>query len=142
MSGAGAPAVVVHTAAEVRAAGAAAGVRGVLLLSAPGAAESLGAAWFLAMVRAGAGDPMGVCAPALPRAVLDCGAAPGLALGALHLGVRGLVLDPACPGFDPVVGAAAAVGGAVWRARPAALNLGALDLRRAVARERLAAWLA
>ena len=138
---AAAPAVVVHDAAGARAARALAGPRGVLLLSGPGAAGSLGAAWFLALVRraeAGVG-PSG----APPHwAALDCADAPGPALAALRAGARLLVLDPACPAFGAVAAAAAEVGAEVWPARPApALDLRDLDLRRPAARARLAAWL-
>ncbi|MEN0074328.1 MAG: hypothetical protein AAGC69_08095, partial [Paracraurococcus sp.] len=66
-----------------------AGSDGVTLLSAPGAAATLGAPWFLAILAAAR-----AAAPGVPHAaVLDCGAAPGLALAALRAGLRDLVLD-------------------------------------------------
>jgi hypothetical protein len=138
---AAAPAVVVHDAAGARAALALAAPRGVLLLSAPGAAGSLGAAWFLALVRRAAAD----AAPGAPPhwAALDCADDPGPALAALRAGARLLVLDPACPAFAAVAAAAAEAGATVWPARPApALDLRDLDLRRPAGRARLAAWLA
>ena len=114
-----------------------AGPRGVLLLSAPGAAGSLGAAWFLAIV--------GQAAAANPKvahwAALDCGDAPGHALAALRAGARLLVLDRGCAAFPAVAAAAAEVGATLWTARPAALDLARLDLRRAGARRLLAGWL-
>jgi hypothetical protein len=130
--------VVVHGLAEAVAALALAGPRGVALLSAPGAAGSLGPAWFLALVaRAAAAQP------GVPhRAILDCADAPGQALAALRAGVAWLVLDPGCPGFAAVAAAAAEAGAAIWPARPPALDLGRLDLRRAGARDKLAGWLA
>lgn len=139
------PAVVVHHPDDVAAALAAAGPRGVLLLSAPGAAGSLGAAWFLAMIEAGIGQAApGREAPGPDvswLAVLDCGDAPGHALAALRAGVRRLILDPGCPAFATMAGAAAEAGATVWPARPPALDLGTLDLRRPRARRLLAAWL-
>jgi hypothetical protein len=137
----GAPAVVVHTPGMARAALALAGPRGVLLLSMPGAAGSLGAAWFLALAEQ-ARD--GLPAPPPHWPVLDCGDAPGFALAALRAGLRLLVLDPAVPAFPAVAAAAAEVGAAVWRERPPALDLGRLDLRDLAGRghHRLAEWLA
>jgi hypothetical protein len=132
------PAVVVHGAAQAAAALAAAGPGGVLLLSAPGAGGSLGAAWFLALVgRAMAGHPGVPCA-----AALDCGDSPGHALAALRAGARLLILAPACPAFPAVSAAAAELGGTVWAERPPALDLARLDLRRAGVRDRLARRLA
>jgi hypothetical protein len=133
----GPPAVVVHDATEAAAALALAGPRGVVLLSIPGAAGSLGAAWFLALVRDAA-----EAAPGVPhRAALDCADSPGQALAALRAGARLLVLDPAVPAFAAVSAAAAEVGAEVWHSRPPALDLRRLDLRRDAGRERLAAWL-
>ena len=132
------PAVVVHAAAEAEAALALAGPRGVLLLSAPGAACSMGAAWFLALVRQAAT----AAAPGVAHAAaLDCGDAPGHALAALRAGARLLILDPACPAFAAVAAAAGEAGAAVWPGRPAALDLRGLDLGRPGARAKLAAWL-
>lgn len=131
------PAVVVHGLAEAAAALGLAGPRGVLLLSAPGAAGSLGPGWFLAIVAAAA-----AAHPGVPhRAALDCADAPGPALAALRAGLRLLVLDPGCPAFAAVAGAAAACGAEIWPARPAALDLGRLDLRKSGGWNKLAGWL-
>lgn len=132
-----APAVTVHDAAQAEAALAAAGPRGVLLLSAPGAAGSLGAAWFLAMVaRAAQAQPQ-----ARYWAALDCADAPGHALAAIRAGARLLILDPACPAFPAVAAAAAEAGAAIWGARPPALDLRRLNPRRPGGWAKLAAWL-
>lgn len=131
------PAVVAHDTAQATAALRLAGPRGVLLLSAPGAAGSLGAGWFLAMARQAA-----EAVPGVPhQAGLDCGDAPGHALAALRAGARLLILDPACPAFAAVAAAAAETGARVWTARPPALDLRGLDLRRPGGRARLVAWL-
>jgi hypothetical protein len=132
--------VVVHAPAEAAAALALAGARGVILLSAPAAAESLGPAWFLALVRQAVAAHPG--APPPHAMLLDCGDAPGAALAALRAGARWLVLDPGVPAFPGVAGAAAEVGARVWPARPQALDLRSVDLRRPAGRARLAAWLA
>lgn len=132
------PAVTVHAAAEAALALSLAGERGVLLLSAPGAAGFLGPAWFLGIVAAARETVPGV----LHKPVLDCADAPGQALAALRAGLRELVLDSACPAFSQVAAAAEEVGGRLRTRRPASLDLGLLDVTRAGARARLAAWLA
>jgi len=133
-----APALVVRSAAEAAAALALAGGRRVLLLSAPGAAGFLGAAGWQALL-----DATAVAAPGAPfEDALCCADAPGLALAALRAGCRGLVLDAARPAFAQVAGAAAELGAALLPARPAALDLGELDLRTPRGQRRLAAWLA
>lgn len=132
------PAVTVHDAGDAALALSLAGPRGVLLLSAPGAAGSLGAPWFLAILaQARAAHP-----EVVHGAVLDCADAPGHALAALRAGLRDLVLDPACPGFAQVAAAAAELGGRLRAARPPALDFATLDLRRPGARAKVAAWLA
>lgn len=133
-----APALVVRSAAEAAAALALAGGQRVLLLSAPGAAGFLGAAGWRALL-----DAAAVAAPAAPfDDALCCADAPGLALAALRAGCRGLVLDAACPAFAQLAGAAAEFGAVLLPARPAALDLGELDLRTPWGQRRLAAWLA
>jgi hypothetical protein len=111
--------------------------RGVVLLSAPGAAAWPGARVVAAMVeaatRAHPGVPHG--------AILDCGAAPGLALDALRRGWRGLILDLDCRAFGAVAAAATEVGASVMSARPAALDLSPLDLRKPGGRAIVARWL-
>jgi hypothetical protein len=110
----------------------------VLLLSAPGAAGSLGPGGWLALVAA--------ARAAVPEAtvqdMLCCGDAPGHALAALRAGCRCLVLDPSCPAFDAVRAAAAECGAVLLPERPPALDLTGLDLRRPGGRARLIAWLA
>ena len=138
-----APAVVAHTPGQASAALESAGPRGVLLLSAPGAAGNMGAGWFLALVERARGGFGGGVPPPPHWAVLDCGHAPGFALSALRAGARVLVLDPAVPAFPAVAAAAAEAGAALWAERPPALDLGRLDLRAAggPGRRRLAEWL-
>ncbi|SDB68111.1 hypothetical protein [Belnapia rosea] len=131
------PVVVVHALAEAMAALALAGPGGVLLLSAPGAAGSLGAAAFQAMVAAAT-----EAAPGVPcRAALDCGDAPGQALAALRAGLRLLVLDPRCPAFPAVRAAAAECGAELWPERPPAFDCGPVDLTKRSGRNKLALWL-
>lgn len=126
------PAVTVHGLAGARAAVAAAGPRGVLLLSARGAGGFAGAPWFLGVVRAAGGDV----------AALDCADSTGVALTALRAGARIVVLDGACPSFAAVAAAAAEAGALLLRERPPSLDLARLDLRRRDDLARLAAWLA
>jgi len=127
-----APAVIIHCAAEARLARALAGPAGVTLLSAPGAAGFLGAAWWLALLRAAEAEPCGV---------LDCDRAPGLALAALRAGVRRLLLLPGAPGRATVALAAAELGAELIAERPRALDLRGLDLAKTGGREKLAGWL-
>jgi hypothetical protein len=131
------PAVTVHAAAEAALALALAGKRGVVLLSAPGAAGFLGPGWFLAIIEAARAEVPGV----VHKAVLDCGDAPGQALAALRAGLREVVLQPGCPAFAQVVAAAAEISARVRPVRPESLDLGPLDLARGGARAKLAAWL-
>jgi hypothetical protein len=132
------PAVTVHGLAGARAALAAAGPRGVLLLSAIGAGGFAGAGWFLGVVAAAA-----AAHPGVPhRAALDCADAAGTALMALRAGLRLVVLEGACPGFAAVSSAAAALGAQVLPARPPSLDLARIDLRRRDDLARLAVWLA
>ena len=130
------PAVVVHAPAEAALALALAGPAGVVLLSAPGAAGSLGPAWFQALIGAAVAAAPGVS----HLAVLDCADAPGQALAAIRAGLRAVVLAP-CPAFAAVAGAAAECGAAVWPTRPPALDLGRLDLGKPGGRAKLAGWL-
>jgi hypothetical protein len=132
------PAVTVHGLAGATAALAAAGPRGVLLLSAHGAGGFAGPAWFLGVVaQAAAAHP-----EVTHLAALDCADAPGTALAALRAGVRLVVLDGACPAFAAVRAAAAECGAQLLAARPASLDLATLDLRQRDDLARLARWLA
>ncbi len=132
-----APAVIIHGLAQARWALSKAGPAGVLLLSAPGAAGYAGAAWFLAVVTRARQD----FAHARCGAALDCGDAPGLALGAIRAGVRTVILDPSCPAFAAVAAAAEEARAALWDAAPEALDIGGLDPKRRADQARLAAWL-
>jgi hypothetical protein len=62
-------------------------------------------------------------------------------LAALRAGLRHLVLDPTCPAFARIAALASAAGGIVLGVRPAALDLGRVDLRRAGGQALLAQWL-
>ncbi len=124
-------AVVVHGFGHARA--ALAPGRPVTLLSGTGAAVYGGIGWWLALVAAARAAHPGTPA----HDILDCADAPGAAMAALRRGQAALVLDPACPAFAAVSGAAAACGARVLDRRPAAL-----DLADPAASRRLEAWLA
>ena len=134
----GMQAVVVHALDQAEAALCAAGPRGVLLLSAPAAGGFAGPRWFLALVAEAWRRHPGVAS----AAALDCADAPGSALAALRAGARIIVLDGRCPAFAAVEAAAAEAGARLLPARPAAFDLGRIDLGRRDDRARLAAWLA
>lgn len=134
----GPPAVTVHSLAGAEAALSAAGPRGVVLLSAHGAAGFGGPAWFLALAAEAARRHPDVT----HRVALDCGDAAGTALAALRAGARLLVLDGENPSFGAVAAAAEEIGAEVWPGRPVSLDLARLDLRRRDDLARLAAWLA
>jgi DNA-binding NarL/FixJ family response regulator len=132
------PAVTVHALRQAEAALAAAGPRGVLLLSARGAAAFAGPGWFLALAQEAARRH-----PDVPcDVVLDCADAAGTALAALRAGARRIILDGTSPAFPAVAAAAAEAGAEVLPVRPPSLDLGRLDLRRRADAARLAAWLA
>ena len=124
------PAVVVHGLADIARA-CAPGLR-LALLSAPGAAIFAGPGWWLALIRRAHTNHPGLIA----ADYLDCADASGLALAALRLGQKSLILDPACPAFSGAVATATALGARVRRTRPAALDLAERNADR-----RLAAWL-
>lgn len=124
------PAVVVHSLADV--ALACAPGLAVTLLSAPGAAVFAGPGWWLALIGLAQTRFPGLIA----ADILDCGDAPGLALAALRLGQRTLILDPACPAFTAVAATATGLGGQVHPSCPVAL-----DMAERGATRRLAAWL-
>jgi hypothetical protein len=130
-------ALVARSAAEAAAALQLAGDAPVLLLSAPGAAGTLGPGGWLALVGAARAAAPG----ATVQDVLCCGDSPGHALAALRAGCRRLVLDPGCPAFPAVQAAAAECGATLLPARPPALDLAGLDLRRPGGRARLMVWL-
>lgn len=137
------PAVRVHGLREaeavLRAAEATGGgaPHGAVLLSAPCAATWPGPAGFAAVIRlAWARHPGLPC-----RALLDCGAMPGLALRALREGWRELVLAETCPAFAQVAGAARMAGAVLHGRPPAALSLDGIDLRRPGGMAILHRWL-
>ncbi len=122
----------IRSAAERDAALLAAEGRALRFLSIPDAAALLGTPGWRALV----GEAH------WPGAILDCGAAPGLALDALRQGAHALVLDPAVPAFPALAGLAAAQGAALLPARPPALDMARINLRSAKGRAFLRAALA
>jgi hypothetical protein len=89
------------------------------LLSARGAALAGGVGWWQALIRhARAAWPAVPC-----EDVLDCADAPGMAMAALRLEQRILVLDASCPGFAAVARAAMAQGALLLAAPPPSLDL-------------------
>jgi hypothetical protein len=124
------PAVVIHGLGHARTALAAG--RPVTLLSARGAGLFAGCGWWRAVIERARAE-----FAAVPFAdILDCADAPGLALGALRIGQRLIVLDPDAPGRDAVAAIAASLGGALLSSRPPALDMA----NRAAAR-RLHDWM-
>lgn len=102
------PPVIVHDLDQARTAVAAAAALGrpVVLRSAPGAAAFLGAGAFRAIVAAAqAAFPQ-----ARVTAVLDCGDAPGLALGALRGGIAAVRLRAAPEPLARIADIAAQLG--------------------------------
>jgi hypothetical protein len=124
------PAVVVHGLADARtvlALGAP-----VTLLSAEGAALYAGCGWWRALISRACGEH-----PDIPiDDILDCADAPGLALGALRIGQRRIVLDPVAPGWSSVAAIAASLGGEVLTSRPLCI-----DMAHPAAARRLHVWL-
>lgn len=92
----------------------------MLLLSARGAAGSVGPAWFAAVVDA--------AKAAYPEAsldgLLDCAGTPGYAVAALRQGLKRICYDGAA--FDAIADIAAQGGAILWRERPPALDLAAV----------------
>jgi hypothetical protein len=111
------PAVVVHGLAHARSALAIG--RSVTLLSAPGATLFAGCGWWRAVIERARDEHPGVPV----GDILDCADAPGLALGALRIGQRRLVLSPSSPGWQSVAAIAASLGGEVLTSRPPALDM-------------------
>ncbi|RVT96365.1 hypothetical protein EOD42_14770 [Rhodovarius crocodyli] len=123
----GPPAVTVHGMDHVRAVLQL--QRPATLLSAGAAASAIGAPGFLAMLRAGGWDGR------LP-AILDCGTAPGHALGALLAGVPQVVLAP-CPAR---AGLMALHPGRILAEAPPSLDMATWNPRRGTGW--IEAWLA
>jgi hypothetical protein len=118
-------AVIIHGLDDLRFAIAPA--KPVTLLSSPGAALFGGCRWWAELLWAG-----GFTGPAL----LDCGDAPGRALEAIRLGLKGVVLGCDAQRFAVVAEIAADVGVVLLPAAPPALDLGLPGAKR-----RLTAWL-
>jgi hypothetical protein len=106
--------------------------RSVTLLSAPGAALFAGCGWWRAVIERARGEYPGVPIDD----ILDCADAPGLALGALRIGQRRLVLSPTSPGWQSVAAIAASLGSEVLTSRPPALDMAERNAAR-----RLHKWL-
>lgn len=124
------PAVVIHGLRDARA--VLAMRRPVLLLSARGVALFAGCGWWRALA-----DSTRMEFPYIPiEDILDCADAPGLALGALRIGQRRIVLDPMVGGWSAVAAIAASLGGEVLSERP-----DALDMSTPGADRHLADWL-
>ena len=121
------PAVTIHGLADARMA-VAPGLP-VTLLSAPGAGVFAGCLWWRSIM-----DSVGDSGPVF--GILDCADASGLALAALRIGVRHLVLWPDAPGWASVAAIAAEAGGFVLPEAPPSL-----DLAREKAAPQLIDWL-
>ena len=132
------PAVVVTAAEGATEALRLAAGRRLLLLSAEGAGGFLGPRGWRALVAYIAAHAPGACF----EDALCCGDAPGHALAALRAGCRIVVLDAAAPAFPAVAEAARGGGATLLPARPPALDLRVLDLRRDAARAHFLRWLA
>lgn len=86
----------------------------VRLRSQPFASASLGAGAFLALIKAARAAMPGVKA----EAVLDCGDAPGHALGALRLGAEAISLTASDEVMQKIAEIAAQTGAKLYRASP------------------------
>ena len=120
------PAVIIHGLGDARL--ALAHQRPVTLLSAPAAALYAGCLWWFSLLEAAETDY-----PAL----LDCADAPGRAVEALRMGLKGIVLGCEAELFA-AVGELAGLHGALLLAEAPP----ALDLAVRGAERRLEAWLA
>lgn len=88
----------------------------LLLLSAAGAAASMGPAWFLALIR----QTQERFPEADIQGALDCEAYAGYALAALRQGVKIIIYNG--PAFDAIADIASQTGALVLRARPESLD--------------------
>lgn len=124
------PAAVVHGLADARAV-LSIGTP-VTLLSAEGAALYAGSGWWRSLIaRAIAENPSTPC-----ENILDCADASGLALGALRIGQRCIILHLSAPGWAQVADTARSLHCVVLTERPAAL-----DMAQRGAARRLHHWL-
>jgi hypothetical protein len=124
------PAVVIHSLADARTVLAVG--RPVTLLSATGAALFAGCGWWRALIERARAEYRN----ASIDDILDCADASGLALGALRIGQRRIVLNAAAPGWSSVAAIASSLGGEVLTSRPTSL-----DMADRAAVRRLADWL-
>ncbi len=129
-------AFVVHGLAQARAACAAAVASGraIALISAPGAAQSVGIGWFKALVE----ETRGSYPTVDMIAVLDCGDAAGRTLQALSQGLRHLLVDARSPALPRLRDIAAQHGAAILTARPICIDLGTVADPEAACRAALA----
>ena len=98
----------------------------VTLLSARGAALYAGSAWWRGLMESACRRHPEVSV----IDVLDCADAAGLALGALRIGQRHIVLQPSAPGWAAVVAVATSLGAEVRSTRPPALDMARPDASR------------
>ncbi len=119
------PAVIIHGLADARLALSLR--RPVTLLSAPAAALYAGCLWWQSLLAAAAVEH---------PAFLDCADAPGRAVEALRLGLRGVILTCEPELFAAVTGIAQAQGAVLLATAPPALDLASRNAER-----RLDAWL-
>jgi len=124
------PAVVIHSLADARTVLALG--RPVTLISATGAALYAGCGWWRALIERARTEYR----DAAIDDILDCADASGLALGALRIGQRRIILNAAAPGWASVDAIATSLGAQVLTLRPHSLDMA----DRAAAR-RLADWL-
>lgn len=125
------PAVIVHGAADVRAA-LSPGLK-LTLLSGDGAALYAGCLWWQELANLARLEFPGL----VSADVLDCADAAGRAMEAIRIGQTCLILSPAAPGFAAVSAIADARRLCLLRERPPAL-----DMAERGAVRRLDAWLA
>jgi hypothetical protein len=124
------PAVVIHGLPDARAVLAVG--HPVTLLSASGAALYAGCGWWRGLIAQARAEYADVPIDD----ILDCADAPGLALGAIRIGQRRIVLDPAVPGWPSVAAVATSLGGEVLTSRPPSI-----DMADRTAARRLHDWL-
>ena len=124
------PAVVIHSLAHARA--ALHPRLAVTLLSAPAAALYAGSAWWRALIEAAQREYNDV-----PIAdILDCADASALAVGAIRIGQKLLILQHDVPARQAVAAIAASHGAELLATRPPAL-----DMSQRGASRRLHEWL-
>ncbi|MDE2514488.1 MAG: hypothetical protein KGL12_00540 [Rhodospirillales bacterium] len=123
--------MIIHGARDAETVLHVAAGRAVLLLSAPGAALFAGIGWWRALI----GDAR-AAHPGPWQEALDCADAAALALAALRVGQRGLILWPDAPGRAAVAAIARDCGALLLDGAPPCL-----DLAGHPAPDRLATWL-